>query len=356
MKKSDIIKIVVILIVIGFLTEPLWFGGGLQNLFQSPIQAATNVTGTAIFNGTIRTYDPLLFIQGSVPQAVVDKLNLRTDVTSMEQTTEGMLITVDSRDSVYPLAVFLRTLNVTSYSRANIVVDQNIEVQTLTGTVKTFLPNGVIQVICEPLVDADNEVPVVMTAVLRNDQIVGYQSTNILVNKSNLTLDAEIYSLNQTTYSYTIPWESRNSIGNLSDYGLATYKKVDSILFTQPLTTDQILTKKFYSSVIYIDSNTAQMESLFDDIDQLEQIFYDVDYILPSSTLTIISEDEPDLEYNHTSTYSYVILVNSSSLTENYFLVNSTNYYQIGDTLKIEIETLSLGDKVIEIKRVSLPS
>jgi hypothetical protein len=357
MNKTDILKIVALLVVVGFLAEPLWFGGGLVTFFGSSqqLQSGTNISGTAVFNGTIRTYDPFLYIEGSIQQSVIDQLNVREEVSGMEQTGNGLLVSVDTRDDVYQLALFLRQINVTSYTRANLIVDQAIEVKTLTGIVNVTMPSGVVQLICEPLVDADTEVPVTMTATLQNNQIISYEAS-LIVSTENLTANAKVDSINMTTYTYTIPWDERNSL-DLSKYDNVKYTKVDSIVFTEPLSVSQILAKKSsFSFIEYIDSSSAQVNSSFNDLDQLEEAFGDVGFTLPPSTLVITSDEEPALDYEHTTLYTYSIYVDSTTIGENYFNIDSAAEYQIEDEIELTIEVLSLGDKVIEIRRVSLPS
>lgn len=354
--KGNIIKFAVVAIVVLFLTETFYFGGGLPNLFK-PSNSA-NVTGVAVFNGTIRTYDPFLFIQGEIPQSVIDKLNTKKEVRSIQQVSGGMMVNLDSRDSVYPVAVFLRENNVTSYSRANIVVDEQIEVQTLTGKVKTFIPNGVIQVVSQPLVDADSVVPIQIGVTLRDDVIISYDSASILEEDVSLTLDAKVVSLSHKTYAYSIPWENRNSLGNLSAYGEVDYKKVDSIIFTQPLSIDQIVLKKAAPFVLYIDANSAQVEPSFDDLEQLNTTFQGINFVLPPSKLTISTNMTPDLQYNSVVTYSYIVTLTNStySFGQNSFLIESSVPYEDGSEIKLKIDALTMGDKIISIKRVFLPS
>ena len=359
MKKDDILKIAAVLIVVGFLTESFWFGGGLNNLLKPQLPPGTNITGTTTFNGTIRTYDPFLFIPGNVSQSIIDKLNTKKEVRGIQLATDGIIINLDSRDSVYPVAVYLRDLGVAPLARANVVVDRDVEVETLTGKIKTPIPNGVVQLICEPLIDADTQVPVSLVVILVNDQIISYQSAKLLVDTASITLDGKINSLNQKTYTYLIPWEERNSLGNLSSFGNVNYKKIDTIIFAEPLQIQQIMVKRSVPFVIYIDANSAQLESSFDNLNRLNLEFNDTKFTLPSSKLTIITTDTPDLVFNSTVVYSYNVTVTGTSnyiLTQNLFTVDSSTAYQPEDEVKVSMDVSSLCGKIIAIKRVSLPS
>ncbi|MFH1520384.1 MAG: hypothetical protein ABID61_01940 [Candidatus Micrarchaeota archaeon] len=354
--KENILKIAVVAIALLFITETFYFGNGLSNLFR-PSSSGSNITGVAVFNGTIRTYDPFLFVQGQIPQPVIDKLNAKKEIRSIQQVSGGIMINLDSRDSVYPIAVFLRENNVTSYSRANIVVDEQIVVQTLTGKILTSIPNGVIQVISQPLVDADSVVPIQMEIVLSNDVVIYYGTASLLEEDITLNLDAQIISLDHKTYTYIIPWEDRNSLGNLSAYGDINYKKVDSIIFTQPLSVDQILLKKNSPFITYIDANSAQVESSFDDLEQLNSTFQGIGFVLPSSNLVITTNTTPDLQYNSTVVYNYIVTLNSTyTFEQDSFLITSSTPYEDGSDIKVSIDVLAMGNRVLSIKHVSLPS
>ena len=121
MDKQDMIKILVVVVAFGFLTEILAFKGTVPFIGGDIISSAANITGTTTFNGSIRTYDPFLLVPANTSKALMDQIGTRDGVKSVQLQAEGYVVQTDTRDDVYPLAVYLRSQNVSSVSVANIV-------------------------------------------------------------------------------------------------------------------------------------------------------------------------------------------------------------------------------------------
>jgi hypothetical protein len=195
-------------------------------------------------------------------------------------------------------------------------------------------------------------------AVVNNNILLSYQSADILLSEKDILIEAKVDALNYKTYSYTIPWEERNTLGNLSRFGEYEYKKVDSMLFSPPLTLSQIVEKKQRSYVIYIDSQSAQLDTNFDSAAQLNLDFADTPFTLPPSKLVIVTNGTPDLPFEPAVRHSYVIV----PLGEDYdfgdkpLLIESEKEFGINSTITVNITALVLNEKVISIRRAGLPS
>ncbi|MFH0884432.1 MAG: hypothetical protein V1861_01860 [Candidatus Micrarchaeota archaeon] len=357
--KKYIIAGIAVIAILMFLLEPFQWGSGLSKPSSSGLPTGKNVTGTAIFNGTIRTYDPIMFIPIDTNQSVIDKIRLNESVLNIQQQQNAYMIQIQTRDDVFPLASWLRGMNVTGYSIANVAVNQQIKVDTAAGEQNATVPAGVVRVVTEPMLDADSQVTVSMIAVLRDGVLIDYSSASIVLEQIDLLLDTRVESLDGAVYRYTIPWGERNSIGDLSRYGSdAVYKKVDSIVFNTPLTVSQIMTKKQFPYIVYIDAGSAQVEQTFSNVTELQTNFADTPFTLPDSILTITTNETPELNFTGSVTYRYTLSpINSSyDFGPDQIVVEGATHYDINSTVQLNISALALGDKILSIKRVSLPS
>ncbi|MBU0532067.1 hypothetical protein KKB44_01090 [Candidatus Micrarchaeota archaeon] len=354
MDKKLILQIAVVVVVIFFLLQPLGMGGRLPDFlsFFNNENTATQLTGLTVFNATIRTYDPYLILASDTNQSIINELNTRADVKSVVTDAQGIIVETETRDDVYPLASYLRSKGVSSLSQANLALPQTIQVDVNGEQKEIFTSSGIIQVISEAVVDADTEVTVSMIAVISGNQLVQYQSPSILFQQTTILVNAQVVDLNYKLYTYTIPWESRNSLGNLSQYGEYTYNKKDSIIFNPPLDINQILIKKQFSYIDYIDAGSAQVASDFDNITQLESNFQDVSYSLPSSQLTIKTNETPNISFNATVSYNYNLLLETDYEFENPVITTDLNEEQ-NATVELNISIVALGKKVVSIGKIS---
>ncbi len=356
--KKFIVAAGALIAIMMFLLEPFqWASGSAKPAPVLP--SGQNVTGTAVFNGTIRTYDPLLLLPLETSQSIIDQLRMREGVRDITKETNAWAIQTETRDDVFPLAQWLSGQNVTSYSIANVAVNQQIEVETMAGLVNATVAGGVVRVVTEPLLDADSTVTVSMVAILRNNQLIDYSSATLLIQPVELTLNATLDSLEGKAYTYSIPWAERNNVGDLSGYGSgAAYSKIDSVVFTTPLTVEQILIKKQFPYILYIDSGSAQVEPSFDNATLLQSNFADTPYTLPPSILTITTNETPELNFTSSVKYLYGLAIQGTQYDfgDTRMVVESYKPYDINSTIELNISALVLGDRVVSVKRVSLPS
>ena len=357
--KRYIIGGIAVIAILMFMLEPFQWGTQSGNRPITGVPAGQNVTGTAVFNGTIRTYDPVMFIPIETNQSVIDKIRLNESVRDIQQQQNAYMITTQTRDDIFPFAAWLREMNVTGYAIANVAVNQQIRVDTASGIQNATVPAGVVRVVTEPMLDADSEVTVSMIAVIQNGALIDYSSASVVLDQVDIVLDTRVDSLDAAVYRYTIPWGERNSIGDLSQYGDGVeYSKVDSIVFKAPLTVGQIMTKKQFPYVVYIDANSAQVEPYFSNVTELETNFADTPFTLPDSTLTITANETPALNYTGIVTYRYTLTpINPQfDFGSTPMVVEGPTRYDINSTVQLNITALTLGNRILSIKRVSLPS
>ncbi len=358
MDRKQIAGIVVVLVSLLLVTEGFYFGGSLPS-FGGPSKSS-NVSGVAVFNGTIRTYDPYLMIPLNTSPDVLAQLRLRPEVKDIQNSSGVYVVDTDTRDDVYPLGQFLLTQNVTPYAVANIAATDVIQFNTSLGVQNASIPFGVVRVVTQPLVDSDNVVTVSLIGVISDGQVIEVQSSNVLVQNVQLEMNATVASLDHKTYSYSIPWENRTSLGNLSSYGNYSYNQVDTVIFANQLTLGQVMAKKQFPYITYIDQGSASVDPSFSNVTQFATNFADVNYTLPPSSLTIQTNETPALPFNASVTYSYDLVLdqNGSSYTfpTGSFFVDSDHELPINSTIGLNMTVVALGNKVLAIRRVDLPS
>ncbi len=362
MEMKEMIKIAIVVIIsVLFITESFYFGGGFFKASTPEGTTGVNVSGTALFNGTIRTYDPLLLIDANTSSSVLDQVRSHQGVSAVRtdpRYPEYLIVDAETRDDVFPTAEWLREMNVSSLSVANIAVNRDIPVETAAGMVNATLQGGVVRVVAEPLLDSDSEVTVAMMVVLNSNQIIDYNSAQLVVQQMDLLLDAVVSSLEGTVYSYRIPWQDRNSLGDLGAYEAVDFNRVDSVIFSPQLTVEQIMIKKQFSYVSYIDASSAQVEPSFDNLTQLQANFADVNYTLPDSTLVIMTNGtEPDIPFTPQVSYDYVFRIQNSTFdfgADEYLPIETGAEYDVNSTVRLNVSVSALGDEIISVRRVSL--
>ncbi len=357
MDRKQIAGIVVVLVSILLVTEGFYFGGSLPSFGQPK---STNVSGVAIFNGTIRTYDPYLLLPLNTSPDILQQLRMRPDVKDVQNNSQAYVVDTDTRDDVFTVGQFLMKLNVTPYAIANIAANDVLQFNTSLGMQNASIPNGVVRVATEPLVDSDSVVTVSVIGVIADGQVVDIQSASIMLQNVELGMNATVASLDHETYSYVIPWENRTQLGNLSAYGNYSYNKVDTVIFTTPLSLDQVMAKKQFPYISYIDQGSASVDPSFSNATQLAINFADVNYTLPPSRLTIQTNQTPPIPFNSSVTYTYDLVLNQSGSAYVFpggsFFVDTDHQLPINSTISLNISAVALGDKILAVRRVGLPS
>lgn len=358
MKMSTIVQIVAVLIVVGFITE-LFFFGGYTSFINNNRQTITgeNITGSTIFNGTIRTYDPFLALPPETSKTILDELKKRPDVTSVSQQGNYIYVRTETRDDVLPIAEYLRSKNVTALSVANIALPPEVELKTQNGVVNASTMGAIVRVETEPLLEADSEIGVAMIGISSEGRLIDYSGAKIQAGRVTINANATIMSMDHTSYNYIIPWADRVAVATMlaGNPGQYTYKydKKDMVIFSTPLTLTQIMAKRQFLYVVYIDANSAAVSGDFDNQTLLEENFADAAIVLPPSSLDI-STNSTNLSlaipFNSTIRYSYTVkLPNTASgyeVGEQSLEYESDKQLSAGDSLEVRIDAIAIGNKL----------
>ena len=121
------------------------------------------------FKGSIRTYEPFLFIPSSIPLSgtLMDEIRNLSGVVQLSERQGGTLIELETRDDVYPVALALKKRNITTYTLANIAAPRDVHAILENGQVlNVTMASVAIKAETIPLIPLDNEVVVTMTAVI----------------------------------------------------------------------------------------------------------------------------------------------------------------------------------------------
>lgn len=367
-RKNIIISLVVVALVLGFITELFYFGGSFKlPSLGSGASAPQNVTGTTMFNGTIRTYNPILEIPANTSQSVIDKLRTMQGVKDIKTQANFDIIETETRDDVYPIAVSLRQMNVSGVlTAANIAVPQDLEVVTDNGTVNvsTLNLNGIVQVVTEPFVDSGSEVPVYLTVVMQDGVVIDYYGARIMAERNSVTVNATVAELANMTFTYTIPWDGRASMDlamlnrSGSSYG---YKEVNTILFSPQLKVTDVLAKKQLPYITFIDPASAEAAANFSDEAAVRKDFAATNVTFPVSTLVVTARKFPDLgNYTPAVRYSYIIGLPESA--GGYSLGNATSFtmetvspLDVNSTVPMNVTILAIGPSVLSVTPQPLP-
>ncbi len=350
MDKKLIMKIIVVGAALLFITELFMFGGNHLVGGGGPSIGGENISGPITFNGTIRTYDPYLFLTSTPSESQLDTIRGIPGVLNIRPDPQGYIVDTETRDDVYLVGIELRKMNLSALSVANIAAPSIMELQFGTQTLNVTSP-GVVRVATEPLLDAGEIVTVSMVGISNNGMLIDYNSQQIALTRLTLLFSAEAGEPISESVTYVIPWENRNNVTNAS----GEYNKVDSLIFTSPLTINQILAKKQFPYITYIDANSAQVTSSFDNKTQVLVNFQDTNVTFPPSTLS--TNESIDLPYQKQVFYTYNL---SLTPPDDYTSPRDSLLYQTSEelngTLSLQVNALVAGKSIISIESVSLPS
>lgn len=329
-------QIIVLAVALLFVLSSFFIGGNF--VFRGDT-SKENVSGQVVFEGIIRTYDPMLYTESNISNVVVDELRAMEGVQSVVLEGQVYKISTETRDDVYPVAEFLRSKGIISVATANIVAPNKMEMNTGTETTNVTFAQGAIRVVTEPLIDTDESVTVSMLGVAENGFLVGYGSATILFSEKQVQLTATIQSTS-AEYIYTIPWEERDIDAE------GDYTRVDSLIFGDPLDLGQIMTIKQFDYIEYIDENSAQVKADFVNKTKVEEDLGNISVRFPPSTL--ITQEELDFDGSALYTYSVILESEEYKIKDKEFEIKTTEEYE--DSFNYTATAVISGDTIISIR------
>jgi len=356
--KKIIILLILTVVMVGGMFWGIQFGKNAGNTTNDQVSS-----GTTSFNGTIRVYDPILLITSEISDALLTKLRNDERVKAITEYPSGRILNITTREDVFPLAEMLRTNGVKTQGVANIVLPGSISVRFGNGTVINVSTQsiGSVKAITEPLVDADNEVPVSMMAIVVGNGLVDYGSPTI--NSSIVTIhgNATVISMQGREYVFMIPWEKRSEldIALLQEkYGNESidFSKNDLVTFPNKLTVPQITEKRKLLYITYISDTSASVTWNFTNKEAMTSDFGNVTVAFPDSVLKIVTNDTVSLPYNGSSLFSYSVLVppqiNGFSLKSAEIPLKVEKELSINQSVEITINGLAIGNTVVSINGI----
>ena len=377
MGKEGIMKkygfVIILLIIVGFIAE-MAAPGLLRGKWEIDNKAnGQQMTGLTVFNGTIRTYEPVLFVQGNINQSIMDILQNDTRISTITKDQQGWLINVTIRDDVYELAADIKkSYNLTSNSVANIILPPQIVVYLQNGSIvntstSTYISYfGPLKLWTEPMVEADSVVLVRMQATVQGDSLIGSANPTILAPRINLTTNATITKLITREIIYSIPFEDRNAINVTlleETYGNenVSYLKNSFIEFNESLTVTQIMQKSNLSYITHIGQDSANIKDNYNDSESIKNDFTGLSVTFPYSILKISSEKvsiSMISKYKSNTLYKYYISVPKEeqgySLPQDeqkyYVITNRTAL--LNSTVNVTIDGITIGNSFVRIDSV----
>ena len=329
-------------------------GGGQLPFFQE--EEEQNV-GQVEFNGSIRTYDPFLVIVGGIDTALMNDLKSLEGVKEITAEQGNTVILVETRDDVYPTAVYLKSLNVTSYSLANIASPGIVPVLLETGEEVNASFAVPIKIETTPLVPPDTIVNIAMLVAVSENAVVNYGSAYILTEDRTITLDGTIQN-ELFEYRYDIPWEERNDITEeeFDEYGDVYYQKNSIGFFERELTQGELVGAKQFDYIEYIDKRSAVFSENFTDAEQAISDL-NVNVSFSPSTLAILSNETLNLTYDGSLSYIYTVKMEPGDyiIDENMQVVTLQSSRKIYDEeVSISLTGKFVGDVLFELETVAM--
>lgn len=385
MNKKILLQIGIVVVIASFFVQ-MAAPGLMRNLNLGGSSSTTGEpkVGISLFNGTIRTYDPQLYIVGNVNQTTLDMIKNDTRVIRTAQNAQGWQVDLALRDDVYSLAKDMRNnYNLTTQSIANIIPPSQIPVYLNNGTVlnasTSLYLNGIgpFKIALEPFVDVDNKVTIQMQAQTQENininnrfypghNLIGISTPAIIKIKTTLNLNATVLSKNKMINTFAVPWENRTKVNITSieaKYGKenVSYSKYNRIYLSKSLTVTEIVDLKTKTQYItYLGSDSAEIRKDFTDKNKIVSDFKNMTVVFPHSIIIVTSDSKVKLPYEKTTLHYYTLKLPKQTKgytiqdTEKQFTSNSSLI--VNSTLNLEIEGETIGNimtKVNSIKKSS---
>lgn len=316
------------------------------------------ISGTTEFSGALRTYDPYLVVQGGLDEDMMTEIREVEGVKDIRVTVDGTVIDTETRDDVYPLAVYLREKNISALGVANIAMPSFLEATLSNGSlVNISTGNFATRVVTEPIVDVDTQVTIKMIVYVTGGMLYGYDSPTLVSEEKEVEVEAVVLEVDRIN-TFTIPWDERDEVDfeELEEWEV-DYQRKNTVFFAESITLEEVMEKKELYYITYIDQYSAECEENFTDVEQLEDDFGG-NLTLPDSTLIVISDSRVSLDFDRELVYHYVITLPDEAegikLGTDEIELESEEDYDEEDEVTLTITGTVIGNEMVAIKNVVL--
>ncbi len=359
MNKSLIVKVLVVFLALLFLMEPLAMS--VRNWSGNDGGDATIYTGTANVNVSIYSYGAFLYIQAP-SEVQISQISGNPEVLSLEEVEEGSgFYRATLRDSAKNMEIYngFKNLGINSFAMAQIGLPDEYSIE-LANETKMEIQGGYQQMMMEPLIETGRKVSYMLA--VETDGIITYRIIDAKSYYSNVELSGEgtIVGANTSAYAFMIPWENRDLVIEeiIEEYGEenVVYERKDYVVFEPPLSsTETMFMKTEY--VTYISEGSASLLENFTNKTLADQDFGGR-ATFPDSTLRIIAEEVPDLEFEYEQVKTYNLELPNTF--DGYLLeageieVASNLDFDEGETALVSFNATVTGDMVLGVMEVYL--
>jgi hypothetical protein len=353
MDKSLIVKAAVVIMALLFLMEP--FAMSIQNWAGTGSGEGSDIhTGTANVDITIYSYGAFLYMQ--VPTELQkSQVSSNPEVLSLEETEEGSgFYRATLRDSAKTREVYgqLKNLGISSFVFAQIGLPDEYTVELENGTEMEIF-GGYQQMGMEPVLETGRKASYMIAVETDGANTYRILDAKMYSYNTELSGEATIVGANSSAYSFNVPWEERALLLEeiIEEYGEEniTYERKDYVVFDPPLSsTETVFMKKEY--VTYISEGSASILANFTNRSLAEQDFSGR-ASFPDSTLRIVADETPELEFEHQQVKIYTVQfpekVGGYILEAGEIEVASREEFEAGETVKASFNATVTGDMVL---------
>jgi hypothetical protein len=351
--KDLVVKVVVVLICLGFMLEAFAFGAPKEEQEQ---EENAVYLGTADLNVTLSSYRPYLYVDRMLEEGERPDVLALDGVDEIIDEESRSVISISDSRKVPGIYSSLRRMNITTYTLAGISMPSYFEMYMNNGSTVSVMGTS-FEYMTEPVSEMGGKM--LMRIVLETRGEMPYRLMGItpLMESMEFALDAEIEEgEGECSFTYIIPWEEREIglEGIEAEFGEENvhYEKSSSVVLAEALGPQEMIDKK-HDYVQTISERAITVKGDFTDRQRVMQDFgEDVEFV--ESILVIRAEEEPELNFSMETAYMYRIRIPEEVEGYNFY----TNSYEVAAsgernaTIPVLVSVRVLGETVMEINSV----
>lgn len=359
MDKDLLIKLFAVGIVLFFIFEMFAFGK-----IGQPAEAATNtqpvaLQGTSEFDAMINSYDPYLVFQ-SLDDSQISEIKRIDGVEGVMLTDRGQVVSLKSPKYIGGVYNYSISSGLNVSAVANVALPPYLAVSLSNGSTEQIIFSGsTLKMGLEPFAAEGDNIRVKMNVEAEGGYLTRYSPPTLVPVQIALNSSAKVESALFDIYRFSVPWENRTHINASAleaEYGLenVTYSRTDYVSFSTPLSTSDMLTKKYdYVSVINENSITpvanytdkARIEADFPGAqfaDSVLEIKYPAGI---NATLSIPSAVNSSLRH----VYSFEVSDAKYKFSDPVVYFATEKQLAAGDSMNVTLSVLSVGKTVVNV-------